>query len=168
ERAFVANVERKLAGYIGPIAGIVVKRTAATASGPNDLIVQLAANLHVEADRKAFLARKSELLGSLKAPVAASPAVSSPSAETSSGAHSTTKSGAPATSEVLVPLTAERTRRAADMLARYVGPVAKILVERAASRVADERSLYAALAEHVQKPAERVRFLRDAGYPQAD
>jgi hypothetical protein len=54
------------------------------------------------------------------------------------------------------------------LLARYVGPVAKILAERAASRAANEKALYLALAEHVQNPSERARFLRDAGYSQVN
>jgi len=161
ERVFVSDVEKKLAGYIGPIAGIIVKRTAAKASDPLDLIAQVASNLHVEEDRKAFLARKSELLRSLTVPVAAS---------TSEAATATVPSqtGAAKANEVLVPLTPERTRRAGDLLARYVGPVAKILAERASSRATNEKALYGMLAEHLQNPAERARFLRDAGYPQSN
>jgi serine/threonine protein kinase len=166
ERGFVSNVEKKLASYIGPIAGIVVKRTAAKASDPNDLIAQLAATLNVETDRREFLARKNDLLLSLTVPVAASPV----SAETSSGAVAAapgSHAGTPV-SEVLVPLTPERIRRATELLARYVGPVAKILVERAAARTENEKGLYGMLAEHVQNPAERTRFLRGAGYPQSN
>jgi serine/threonine protein kinase len=159
ERVFVSNVEKKLAGYIGPIAGIVVKRTAAKANDPNDLIAQLAATLNVESDRKAFLARKNELLRSLTVPVAAWPEASAAAA---------TQAGLPKASEVLVPVTPERTRRAGELLARYVGPVAKILAERAAAHSPSEKALYAALAEHVQNPAERAHFLRDAGYPQVN
>jgi serine/threonine protein kinase len=161
ERVFVSNVEKKLAGYIGPIAGIVVKRTAAKANDPNDLIAQLAATLNVESDRKAFLARKNELLRSLTVPVAASP-------EAPASAVAATQTGLPKANEVLVPVTPERTRRAGELLARYVGPVAKILAERAAAHSPSEKALYAALAEHVQNPAERAHFLRDAGYPQVN
>ena len=144
-----------------------MKRTAAKASDPNDLIAQLAATLNVEGDRKEFLARKNELLRGLTVPVADSTA----HAETSSGAVAATTgthAGAPVSDAPLVPLTAERTRRATELLARCVGPVAKILVERAAARVNDERALYGMLAEHVQNPSERSRFLRDAGYSQSN
>jgi serine/threonine protein kinase len=160
ERVFVSNVEKKLAGYIGPIAGIIVKRTAAKASDPNDLIAQVASNLHVEDDRKAFLARKNELLRSLTVPVAASPS------EAAVSAAAATQTGLPKANEVLAPVTPERTRRAGELLARHVGPVAKILAERAAPRAANEKALFLALAEHIQNPAERAQFLRDAGYPQ--
>ncbi len=165
ERAFVSNVEKKLASYIGPIAGIVVKRTAAKANDPNDLITQLAATLNVESDRKAFLARKNELLRSLTVPVAASPssAEASGAVAAATGSHASTQ-----VSDVLVPLTPERIRHATELITRYVGPVAKILVERAAARAENEKRLYGLLAEHVQNPAERARFLRDAGYPQAN
>ncbi len=164
ERVFVSNVEKRLASYIGPIAGIIVKRTALKASDPNDLIAQLAETLHVDDDRKAFLARQNELLRSLTVPIAAS---TSSSGETTSSA-TRSHAGASVSDMPLVPLTPERTRRATELLARYVGPVAKILVERAAARAGNEKALYAMLAEHVQNPAERARFLRDAGYPQAN
>jgi serine/threonine protein kinase len=162
ERVFVTNVEKKLANYIGPIAGIIVKRAAAQAADPVDLIAQVASNLHVEDDRKAFLARKSELLRSLTVPVASS------APEVPAAASTATRSALPKADEVVVPVTPERTKRAGELLARYVGPVAKILAERAAARAANERALYVAIAEHVQNPAERARFLRDAGYPRSN
>jgi len=66
-----------------------------------------------------------------------------------------------------VALTPAGIRHAGELLARYLGPVARILAERAAPRAASEQALYAALAEHLQNPAERARFLHDAGFPES-
>jgi serine/threonine protein kinase len=165
ERLFITNVEKQLASYIGPIAGIIISRTAAKASNPIDLLTQLESTLHMESDRKAFLSRKNELLRGLKAPVALSPPVPSPEASVAGSAASAIPGSAH--DVPLVPVTPEGTRRAGELLARYLGPVSKILAERAAARAANEKALYGLLAEHLQNTAERSRFLSDAGYPQS-
>ena len=43
-------------------------------------------------------------------------------------------------------------------LARFVGPMARILVRQAAARAHDARELYALLGEHIDDPQERARF----------
>jgi hypothetical protein len=161
ERQFLSNVEKQLAAYVGPIASIVAGRTAAKASNPAELIALLASTLHVEADRKAFLARKNELLRSLTRPVPPSTSSLSDS-QTLAHAASQLQATIPA-----VPLTPAAIRHAGDLLARYLGPVSRILAERSAPRATSEQGLYALLAEHLQDPAERARFLRDAGFPQS-
>jgi serine/threonine-protein kinase len=45
-------------------------------------------------------------------------------------------------------------------LVRFVGPMARILVRRAAPRARDAPQLYALLAEHNEDPRERERFAR--------
>ncbi|MFI5110149.1 MAG: protein kinase [Terriglobales bacterium] len=54
--------------------------------------------------------------------------------------------------------------RAARMLARYIGPISGVLAKRAAQQADSLRTLYLLLAEDVESPAERARFLRDAGF----
>jgi len=50
------------------------------------------------------------------------------------------------------------------MLARYIGPISGVLAKRAAQQADSLRTLYLLLAEDVESPAERARFLRDAGF----
>jgi hypothetical protein len=45
------NIERCLAGYIGPLARHLVKSAAARAAGAEDLITHLAVELETESDR---------------------------------------------------------------------------------------------------------------------
>lgn len=44
-------------------------------------------------------------------------------------------------------------------LARYIGPLAKILVSRAAKQTSDKRRLYELLAEEIPSPEDRAKFL---------
>ena len=48
-------------------------------------------------------------------------------------------------------------------LARAVGPLAKVLVRRAAQRCPDAASLIAAVATHIDDAEERAAFLKRAG-----
>jgi hypothetical protein len=159
ERQFLTNVEKQLAMYVGPIAAIITGRTAAKAKDPVELLTLLATSLNVEADRKAFLARRSELLRTLIQSVA-------PELQANSEASKKSPTAQTSTPKTVVALTAEGIRQAGELLARHLGPVSMILAERAAPRAQSEQALYALLAEHLKDPIERATFLRDAGYPQ--
>lgn len=56
------RLESELAGYIGPLARHLVKRAAATAAGPESLIVLLGAEIESEPERRRFLATCRKLL----------------------------------------------------------------------------------------------------------
>lgn len=56
------RVESELAGYIGPLARHLVKRAAATAAGPESLIVLLGAEIESEPERRRFLKSCRQLL----------------------------------------------------------------------------------------------------------
>ena len=56
ERAILERVGRELAGYIGPIAEIVVKRAARRCASVTDLCVLVAQEIDSSADRAKFLA----------------------------------------------------------------------------------------------------------------
>jgi serine/threonine-protein kinase len=48
-------------------------------------------------------------------------------------------------------------------LAHYVGPMARVMIRRAAERTGDVDELYALLAENISDPAHRQRFFDDGG-----
>jgi serine/threonine-protein kinase len=56
------------------------------------------------------------------------------------------------------PLSAEILAEATERLAVYIGPVAKLLVKRAAGQVTGTRELYQRLAQHIDDPVGRQRF----------
>ena len=64
-------------------------------------------------------------------------------------------------------LTPDSIRHAAELLARYVGPISRVLTERAVKRADCLRTLYLILGEHLKDRAERARFLLEAGFPES-
>jgi serine/threonine-protein kinase len=145
--------ERQLAAYIGPLAKVLVKRAAGKTTSSLELYSILAAVLEREEDRKAFLARRTELGGSnasppvpRSAPVQAAPTVIAP-IDTSSPSE-------------ISPAAIEQ---AARRLAAHLGPIATVLARKDAKRAATLRDFYRLLAEHVANPTDRERFLKEAG-----
>jgi serine/threonine protein kinase len=153
--ATLRAIEKELATYIGPLARIVVKRAAAKTSDPDELYRIVAQSLEREDDRDAFLARQSQVSRSRTKPQTL---------------RETQPVGPPtAASNPLSPveITPEAIDHAARMLAAHVGPISSVLAKKAARRADSVQTMYRLLAEHVQNGAERRRFLRDAGFPEA-
>jgi len=148
-------IEKYLATFLGPMAGIIVQRTAAEAQDPKEIFALLAARLPSKKDRDAFLARRDELLkgfAQIKAP------------DEGSGSGSGSR---PSTAPREAELTPDTIRRATELFARYVGPISRVLTERAVTRADNLRSLYLILGEHLKDRAERARFLLEAGFPES-
>ena len=59
-------------------------------------------------------------------------------------------------------LAPEVLRRAEQQLAEYIGPVATVVVKRAAAKVRDEAELYLMLADEIQDKEEKKAFVRQA------
>jgi tetratricopeptide (TPR) repeat protein len=144
-------IERQLTSVIGPMAKVLVKRSAARTTSTLELYSILAESLEPE-DRQAFLAKQAEL--------------------GRGAAHDTSSKGVseetgPATS-VPVPasaadeITPTAVERAALALAAHLGPIANVLTRKEARRAGTVGNLYRLLAEHVDS-SERERFLRMAG-----
>ena len=159
EPQFLTAVEKHLATFLGPIAGMIARRAASNAKDPAELFTLLASTLQVETDRQAFLARKNELLNGLTQPLRRTSAAEKP-APARTAVQPSAVGSAPA------ELNPAAVRHASDLLARYLGPVSRVLTERAAQRADSLRALYCLLAEHLNDPAERARFLREAGFPE--
>jgi serine/threonine protein kinase len=141
-------VEKHLAAFIGPMARVMVKKAAAKTNNPDELYRLLAANLEREADREAFLAHRPEARqGSMADAAMAERSVLLPP-------------GAKA-----AEFTQEDLDRASRLLASRIGPIARIVVKKAAAQADGLRTLYQLLAEEL-KTAERAQFLREAGFDQ--
>jgi hypothetical protein len=57
--------------------------------------------------------------------------------------------------------------KASELLALYLGPISRILTERAARRSDSLCGLYMILADHLKDNSERTQFLREAGFPES-
>ncbi len=158
EQPFITAVEKHLAAFLGPIARVIMQRAAAKARDPKELIATLASTLPSETDQRAFLARKNELLHSL---TKAHPRADYSQTQIPTGSTSQTfplSADAPA-------LTPADVRYAIELLARRLGPISRVLAERAAKRADSLQTFYLLLADHLEEGEERDKFLLEAGFP---
>ena len=151
------TIERHLAISLGPIARFIVEKAAAKARSREELLAQIASTISSPHDREAFLAKKKQFL--CTPPPPGGQTVKGAAA----GAGESTDTSVPRGGSELNPAEIDK---AAELAARYLGPISRILAERAARRADSLRGLYMILAGHL-KETERAQFLRDAGYPQS-
>jgi hypothetical protein len=137
----LAEVERRLIGFIGPIASHLVKQAARRTQTREALYAALATNLSDPAERKAFLG------------YAPSPA--------SSGGIVTARAQDPVSQPRLGLDPATLTRLAQD-LTRHLGPIAPQLVKREALMAATYQDLCQRLADRIPDGKAREAFLKIA------
>ena len=128
--------------HVGPMAKVLLKRAARTAIDGSMLAGQLAQAIPDEAARKAFMAEAMEKLAAASLGAAGGPSVRF--------------------SRNLIEGAALDT--AALRLARYLGPIAKVVAKKTPGRPSDLGAYYRQLAENIPDAADRARFLKDAGY----
>jgi class 3 adenylate cyclase len=142
EPAVLARVESALAESIGPLARVLVRKAAKTA--PNlSTLCQLLDGAVPEAQRAAFRRQLGDLARPVSPPAASPP----PAAEKSPRPAARARALSP---EVLA--------EAAERLAVHIGPVASLLVKRAAKQATSVKDLYERLAGHIDDPRDRRRF----------
>ncbi|HYS51556.1 MAG TPA: serine/threonine-protein kinase, partial [Burkholderiales bacterium] len=136
-------LEELLAPYVGPMARVLVKRSAKTTTDGPTLVRLLAASVS-ERDGKAFAAAALEKVFAIGQPEGAaersSPGIWNKAVE------------------------AADVDKAAGQLAPYVGPIAKVMVKKAAAQTRDLKAFYERLADNLSDPDERAEFLKNSGY----
>ncbi|MFO0584133.1 MAG: adenylate/guanylate cyclase domain-containing protein [Anaeromyxobacter sp.] len=152
DAAAVERLERRLAAHVGPIARVLVRDASARTPTALDAVRVLAEHVPGPENQARFVEELTAELALVEVP----------------GPAGTPAPGA-LPSEPLAPTAGEppdaaALERAVRALAAHVGPVARILVSRAAPAAASEAALWAALAAHVPEGRERDAFL--AGAPQ--
>ena len=138
----MTTIERRLARHVGPIAGYLVRSAVRKAVTVDTLYDELIAKIPDGTARDQF---REELRLEVSASL------------TRSGIESSLPGAA-------APLPQVELDRAQSELARYVGPIARLLVKRAAPGCADMTQLWHRLAENVDV-ADRARFLTLAPRP---
>jgi serine/threonine-protein kinase len=137
-------IEELLAPYVGPMARVLIKKSAKTTTDGLALVRLLAENIPSERDREAFLGAALEKVSV--------PAQSEAARDRSS----------PGLSRKLIE--AGDIDKAASQLAHYLGPIAKVLAKKGAGRAHDLKTFYLQLAENLADPGERTEFLKKSGY----
>jgi serine/threonine-protein kinase len=161
EPAVLARAEAALARHIGPLAAVLVRRTARSCHDLPTLYARLGEQITVAAARDAFLAQfaASGLAtggthGTHGTQGTRGVGVRS-STHGSGGAVASTglRGGGPPVSDALL-------EGAQRLLSAQVGPIAKVVVRRAAERTRQRDALFALLAEAVPEP-DRPRLLAE-------
>src|SRR5579872_4655867 len=135
DTAMLGAIERRLAQYLGPIAGRMVRLAARDSDTAETLCDRLAGNIDDPAEREHFL---SDVRARLR----------------QSG--DTLGRSSPGLGPTLSDAEIEQVQQD---LTRYLGPIAKLLVKRAATSATSTAALREAVAQHLEIPAERATFL---------
>ena len=137
----IRQAKDELVGILGPIAGIVVDKTAARAGSVHEFYGQLAERIPDPADRDRFLARCGKQAA---APAAqAAPVAAAPKATPS-------------------PIAEPEIERLAHALTPHLGPMARIVARRESANASSPDDLRQRLASLIQDERERAEFLRHA------
>jgi class 3 adenylate cyclase len=139
EAAWLQTAQHHLALYVGPVARLLVQQTVRKTADIQEFYRLLAENIADERERDLFLKAVSSSHQSREQASTPSP---------------------PPEADSRWP--AEVLSQAEVLLAQYLGPVAKVLVQREAKRAQDTTELYSLLAEHLSADGEKQRFMRDA------
>lgn len=152
DQALLSQIERRLAHRVGPIARYLVQTALRNAASVEELCNVLAQRIDRPDDRKLFL---SEALEAVRSGTTGKSPASSIQSQSPPQAPSQSQSSIP-------PEEVERARRA---LAETLGPIAKILVQRALRQARTREELWDLLAVHIDPAAARAGSLdrRDQG-----
>jgi len=141
--ALLKKLESALAQHLGPVAPVVVKNAAKKAATQAALVHALAQEIGDPAAKTAFEKKFSE--------------ISRPASQPTSNTRSN-----PATALAAARFPVEVLERAEKRLSEHLGPVARVVVKRAAMKARDEAELYLLLADEIEDKEERKAFNRKA------
>jgi eukaryotic-like serine/threonine-protein kinase len=141
DAALLKAIEGLLVGTLGPVARLVVRDVARRCPQPGTLVARIAAEALEPGDREAFLARAHALLPAQ----AAVPA-----------------SGVPSKSLPVLgstPMHPRVVERAQQILAEHIGPIAGLIVRRAAAAAGSREQFFTALADQAGAEADHKQLL---------
>lgn len=152
----LSNIERRLANRLGPIARYLVQTSLPTATSAEELCDVLAQRIDRPDDRRQFL---SEALEAVRSGATGSPL---PASKRTQSPPPSPAMSRPSPPSAITPDEVERARRA---LAETLGPIAKVLVQRALAQARTPQELWNLLSVHIGTVVERADFLarRDKG-----
>jgi len=155
DKALLAQAEHTLAKHVGPLASVLVRRAARECQDINALYNKLAEQVTDPRARDAFLGQASLVTGgSVKT------AGGTTGAPPTAGSKGTAGSAASATS-IGGPLNDAVMDKAQALLAQHVGPIAKVLVKRAATGTDSRAVFFNRLAEAVGDAKAREKLLAE-------
>ena len=143
DAALLAQAEQFLIETLGPVARVLVRRTALQVTSPAELIEQLAAAIPNEQERLKFQRRMRVSMGGTATATGLGSSVSRSQISGAMGSFD--------------QATLETVRQ---HLTVYLGPIAKVLVKQIAGKARSLEELYRQLAEQIPTAADRAAFLK--------
>ncbi|MEO6278964.1 serine/threonine-protein kinase [Roseateles sp.] len=156
DKAQLTQAEQTLARLVGPLASVLVRRAARECTDINELYSKLAEQVSDPRARDVFLGQASLITGGTgRTAGGTSGALPSVGSKGSAGSAGGTLIGGPLNDAVM--------GKAVPLLAQHVGPIAKVLVKRAAAGTDSRAVFFNRLAEAVNDPAAREKLLKELG-----
>jgi serine/threonine-protein kinase len=153
--AVIGRVERSLAHTVGPMARVLVRQAARSTDSLEELCRQLGGHVEAGAARETFLTR-------CRACGDATPATGlSPTLRAATPATSLPAQGLPGGTAAAIPALGEAVLLQAESeLSRRIGPLAQLLVRRAARAASSRADLVARLESNIADEEDRRTFRR--------
>ncbi len=152
------DVQVALSMQIGPMARLLLKNAASQAVDVDDLCDKLMPHITSELGRTQFAdsmrsIKKKLGIGTLtptRTRLATSPSMTGQEASRVTG-------------QTVLPLSAAILEAAEQKLVAYIGPIAKVVVKRAAKNTSNAQEFYRLLADNLASDQERTKFLKELG-----
>jgi serine/threonine-protein kinase len=138
------RIERALATQVGPLARVMVLRTARQCRDAVELTTRLAEELSTADERAAFLATAGAVSGTAPIDAARGDDAAPDARDTASG-----------------PLADAVVEQALKILTHHIGPIARLLVKKAAQQGGSRAQFFARLAAHVDRQDERTQLMAE-------
>jgi hypothetical protein len=146
----IAAVERHLASFIGPVAGIAVRRALRRAKSMEELCRILSDHIDDPRERDSFLFRVAQ-----RSPIPRPSPPTDQRAETAPVSPSAATS-VPDRAAVFTPVALQQVEAS---LAYYIGPIARVVLRQQLSKSASWTELYSGLASYIPNEWDRTQFL---------
>ncbi|MBI3348908.1 MAG: serine/threonine protein kinase [Burkholderiales bacterium] len=161
DKSLLTQAEQTLAKHVGPLASVLVRRAARECTDLNELYARLADQVSDPRARDAFLGQASLVTGGT-GKTAGGTSGAPPGSRSSPGSKGSTGSASSGTT-IGGPLNDAVMEKAVPLLAQHVGPIAKVLVRRAATGIDSRAVFFNRLAESVNDPVAREKLLKELG-----
>ena len=154
----LSRIERALASHIGPMARLMVKQAASNCSDMESLATSVSMHIPEPARRQQFLSAATA--GSQARPVGATltsaPGQARPTQLQSAFQPTPTTAAAP-----VAALTEDFKARAIQVLTKHLGPIARVLIKRAADQSSGDKDRFVRLLVDGVAEKDRAGLLRD-------
>ncbi len=134
---FTETLEKHLTKHVGPVARILIRRAVKECKNEADVVASLSRQIPDAKERMNFLEICTPAAAGFESPRTSQ-------SETS-----------------VITLDAKILEEAEARLAKFIGPLARVIVKREAKTATDKDSLYQQLSRHIDAPKDRENFLRN-------